>query len=147
VDSSAPALALLEESAAENGLAVRTLRDDAFDALAALHAAGEKFDVVVVDPPAFIKRRRDFPKGQAAYRKLNQLAMQVMSGDAILVSCSCSHHFATEDLFGAIQQASRHLNRFAQIIEVGGQAPDHPIHGAIPETRYLKSIVSRVVHD
>jgi 23S rRNA (cytosine1962-C5)-methyltransferase len=100
-----------------------------------------------VDPPAFIKRRRDFPKGQAAYRKLNQLAMQVMSGDAILVSCSCSHHLATEDLFGAIQQASRHLDRFAQIIEVGGQAPDHPIHGAIPETRYLKSIVSRIVHD
>ena len=147
VDSSAPALALLEESAAENGLTVRTLRDDAFDALAALHAAGEKFDVVVVDPPAFIKRRRDFPKGQAAYRKLNQLAMQVMSSDAILVSCSCSHHLATEDLFGAIQQASRHLNRLAQIIEVGGQAPDHPIHAAIPETRYLKSIVSRVVHD
>jgi 23S rRNA (cytosine1962-C5)-methyltransferase len=76
VDSSAPALALLEESAAENGLTVRTLRDDAFDALAALHAAGEKFDVVVVDPPAFIKRRRDFPKGQAAYRKLNQLAIR-----------------------------------------------------------------------
>jgi len=121
--------------------------DDAFDALATLHAAGEKFDVVVVDPPAFIKRRRDFPKGQAAYRKLNQLAMQVMSSDAILVSCSCSHHLATEDLFGAIQQASRHLNRFAQIIEIGGQAPDHPIHGAIPETRYLKSIVSRIVHD
>jgi 23S rRNA (cytosine1962-C5)-methyltransferase len=147
VDSSAPALELLAESAEANGLAVRTLRDDAFDALAALRDAGEKFDVVVVDPPAFIKRRKDFPKGHAAYRKLNQLAMQLLPRDGILVSCSCSHHLATDDLVGAIQQAARHLNRFAQIVEVGGQAPDHPIHPAIPETRYLKSITCRVVHE
>jgi 23S rRNA (cytosine1962-C5)-methyltransferase len=138
---------LLSESGEANGLAVRTLRDDAFDALAALRDAGEKFDVVVVDPPAFIKRRKDFPKGHAAYRKLNQLAMQLLPRDGILVSCSCSHHLATDDLTGAIQQAARHLNRFAQIVEVGGQAPDHPIHPAIPETRYLKSITCRVVNE
>jgi 23S rRNA (cytosine1962-C5)-methyltransferase len=147
VDSSAPALALLAESAAANGLAVRTLRDDAFDALAALRDAGEKFDVVIVDPPAFIKRRREIPKGQAAYRKLNQLAMQLLPRDGILVSCSCSHHLAQDDLIGAIQQASRHVNRFAQIIEVGGHSPDHPIHPAIPETRYLKALVCRVVQE
>jgi 23S rRNA (cytosine1962-C5)-methyltransferase len=147
VDSSAPALELLAESAAANGLAVRTLRDDAFDALAALRDAGEKFDVVIVDPPAFIKRRRDIPKGQAAYRKLNQLAMQLLPRDGLLVSCSCSHHLAQDDLIGAVQQASRHVNRFAQIIEVGGHSPDHPIHPAIPETRYLKALVCRVVQE
>jgi 23S rRNA (cytosine1962-C5)-methyltransferase len=147
VDSSAPALELLSESAAANGLAVRTLRDDAFDALASLRDSGEKFDVVVVDPPAFIKRRRDAPKGQAAYRKLNQLAMQLLPRDGILVSCSCSHHLAQDDLVNAIQQAARHLNRFAQIVEVGGHAPDHPIHPAIPETRYLKAIFCRVVQE
>jgi 23S rRNA (cytosine1962-C5)-methyltransferase len=147
VDSSAPALELLAESAAANGLAVRTLRDDAFDALAALRDAGEKFDVVIVDPPAFIKRRREIPKGQAAYRKLNQLAMQLLPRDGLLVSCSCSHHLAQDDLIGAIQQASRHVNRFAQIIEVGGHSPDHPIHPAIPETRYLKALVCRVVQE
>jgi len=147
VDSSAPALELLAESATANGLEVRTLRDDAFDALASLREAGEKFDVVVVDPPAFIKRRRDFPKGQAAYRKLIQLAMQLLPRDGILVSCSCSHHLALDDLIGTIQQASRHLNRCTQIVEVGGHAPDHPIHPAIPETRYLKAIVCRVVHE
>ena len=64
---------------ARTALEVRTLRDDAFDALAALQRAGEKFDVVVLDPPAFIKRKKDFPKGQAAYRKLNQLAMQLIA--------------------------------------------------------------------
>ncbi len=146
VDSSAPALALLERSAAANGLTnVRTERADAFDALAALRAAGEKFDVVIIDPPAFIKRRKDIPKGQAAYRKLNQLAMQVLAADGFLVSCSCSHHLAQDDLIVTIQQAARHVDRFAQIVEVGGHSPDHPIHPAIPETRYLKSLFCRIV--
>jgi 23S rRNA (cytosine1962-C5)-methyltransferase len=147
VDSSAPALELLQQSAAESGLEVRTQRGDAFDALAALREAGEKFDVVVVDPPAFIKRRRDIPKGQAAYRKLNQLAMQLLPRDGILISCSCSHHLAQDDLIATVQQAARHLGRFAQVVEVGGHSPDHPIHPAIPETRYLKSLFCRVVHD
>jgi 23S rRNA (cytosine1962-C5)-methyltransferase len=147
IDSSAPALELLAESAAENAIEVRTLRDDAFDALKALGDAGEKFDVVIVDPPAFVKRRRDIPKGQAAYRKLNQLAMQLLPRDGILVSCSCSHHLAQDDLIATIQQAARHVNRFAQIIEVGGHSPDHPIHPAIPETRYLKALTCRVVQE
>jgi 23S rRNA (cytosine1962-C5)-methyltransferase len=147
VDSSAPALELLQASADANGLAVATRRGDAFDVLAALREAGERFDVVVVDPPAFIKRRRDIPKGQAAYRKLNQLAMQLLPRDGILVSCSCSHHLAQDDLIGLIQQAARHVGRFVQIVEVGGHAPDHPIHPAIPETRYLKALTCRVVHD
>jgi 23S rRNA (cytosine1962-C5)-methyltransferase len=148
VDSSAPALELLQRSAAANGLDnVRTERADAFEALAALRAAGEKFDVVIVDPPAFIKRRKDAPKGQAAYRKLNQQAMQVLSRDGFLVSCSCSHHLAQDDLIVAIQQAARHVDRFAQVVEVGGHAPDHPLHPAIAETRYLKSLFCRVVQD
>jgi len=147
VDSSAAALEILQRSAGQNGLAVRTIRDDAFDALAALREPGEKFDVVVIDPPAFIKRRKDLPKGQAAYRKLNQLAMQLLSRDGILVSCSCSHHLAQDDLIATVQQAARHLGRFAQIVEVGGHAPDHPIHPAIPETRYLKALFCRIVQD
>jgi len=147
VDSSAPALELLQASAADNGLPVDARRGDAFDVLAALRDAGERFDVVVIDPPAFIKRRRDIPKGQAAYRKLNQLAMQLLPRDGILVSCSCSHHLAQDDLIGAIQQAARHVGRFVQLIEVGGHAPDHPIHPAIPETRYLKALTCRVIHE
>jgi 23S rRNA (cytosine1962-C5)-methyltransferase len=149
VDSSAPALELLQLSVRDNGLQeiVRSDRADAFDALAALRAAGEKFDVVIVDPPAFVKRRKDLPKGQAAYRKLNQQAMQLLARDGILVSCSCSHHLGQDDLIATIQQAARHVDRFAQLVEVGGHAPDHPIHPAIPETRYLKSLFCRVVQD
>jgi 23S rRNA (cytosine1962-C5)-methyltransferase len=147
VDSSAAALEALSRTASANGLDARTVRDDAFDALAALREAGEKFDVVVIDPPAFIKRRKDYPKGQAAYRKLNQLAMQLLPRDGILVSCSCSHHLPLDDLIATVQQAARHLGRFAQVVEVGGHAPDHPIHPAIPETRYLKALFCRIVHD
>jgi 23S rRNA (cytosine1962-C5)-methyltransferase len=101
--------------------------------------------VVVIDPPAFIKRKKDIPKGEAAYKRLNQLAMQLLERDGILVSCSCSYHMSSDALIDAIQRAARHLNRFAQIIEVGGQAPDHPIHSGIEETRYLKAFIARIV--
>jgi 23S rRNA (cytosine1962-C5)-methyltransferase len=112
-----------------------------------LHAAGERFDIVVIDPPAFIKRRKDKPKGVAAYRKLNQLAMSLVARDGLLVSCSCSWHLDEAELAEAVQRAARHLGRMAQVIEFRGQAPDHPVHPAIPETRYLKAMICRVTGD
>ena len=144
VDSSAAALELLQANATANALKPALIRGDAFDVLERLHAEGRRFDVVVIDPPAFIKRKKDAPKGEAAYKRLNQLAMQVLERDGFLVSCSCSHHLEAGALVDAIQRAARHLNRSAQIVEVGGQAPDHPIHPAIPETRYLKAFFARV---
>jgi 23S rRNA (cytosine1962-C5)-methyltransferase len=147
VDSSAPALEHLVANAEANGLAVAVEKGDAFDVLERMRDAGRKFDVVVIDPPAFIKRRKDIPKGEAAYRRLNQLAMQLLGRDGILVSCSCSYHLSADALQGAIQKAARHLDRLAQVLEVGGQAPDHPVHPAIPETRYLKSYFCRIVAD
>lgn len=145
VDSSAAALSALSENAAANGLKPDVIRGDAFDVLASLHAQQRKFDVVVIDPPAFIKRKKDMRKGEAAYKRLNRLAMQLLDRDGVLVSCSCSYHLSADALVEAIQGAARHLNRFAQIVEIGGQAPDHPIHPAIPETRYLKAVFVRVV--
>ena len=108
---------------------------------------GERFDVVVLDPPAFIKRKKDIPQGQAAYRKLNQLALGLLGSDGLLVSCSCSYHLARRGLSDAIQAAARHGGRFVQILEAGGQSPDHPVHPAIPETRYLKAFFCRVTRD
>ncbi len=145
VDSSASALELLQASADANGLKPAVIKGDAFDVMESLHQQGRRFDVVIVDPPAFIKRKKDLPKGEAAYKRLNQLAMQLLERDGILVSCSCSYHLEPEQLLTAIQRGARHLGRFAQVVEVGGQSPDHPLHPAIPETRYLKAFFCRVV--
>jgi 23S rRNA (cytosine1962-C5)-methyltransferase len=98
----------------------------------------------VVDPPAFIKRRKDHPKGLAAYRRLNQLALQMLDRDGLLMTCSCSYHLAPGELTDAVQRAARHLGRFAQLVGIGAQAPDHPVHPAIEETRYLRAFLFRV---
>jgi 23S rRNA (cytosine1962-C5)-methyltransferase len=147
IDSSAPALALAQDNARSNGVALQTLRGDAFEILAALRGEGRRFDVVILDPPAFIKRKKDVPQGQAAYRKLNQLALELLLPDGLLVSCSCSYHLAADELAAAIQQAARHAGCFVQVLESGGQSPDHPLHPAIPETRYLKAFFCRVTRE
>ena len=144
VDSSEAALEFARRNAVANGVEVQTTREDAFDALRAIQERGERFDVVILDPPAFIKRKKDIPQGQAAYRKLNQLALGVLARDGLLVSCSCSYHLAPEDLVAAIQVAARHTDCVVQILEAAGQSPDHPVHPAIPETRYLKAFFCRV---
>jgi len=143
VDSSPTALEYADSNARRNGTSIEAVRADAFDALKALGAQGERFDVVVLDPPAFIKRKKDIPQGQAAYRKLNQLALELLTEGGLLVSCSCSYHLAPEELLAAIQAAARHSRRFVQILEHAGQSPDHPLHPAIPETRYLKAFFCR----
>ncbi len=144
IDSSALALEYAEANARRNGKTIEPLRADAFDALKSLLAQREQFDVVVLDPPAFIKRKKDIPQGHAAYRKLNQLALGLLAEGGLLVSCSCSYHLTAEQLADAIQGAARHTGRFVQILEAAGQSPDHPMHPAIPETRYLKAFFCRV---
>jgi 23S rRNA (cytosine1962-C5)-methyltransferase len=144
VDSSAAALELAGSNAERNGVKVAARKGDAFDVLEELGKQGERFDVIVIDPPAFAKRKKDLPKALAAYKRLNQLALQAMANDGILVSCSCSFHVSAEDLQDAIAKAARGADKHLQILEMGGQGPDHPVHPAIPETRYLKAYFCRV---
>ena len=144
VDASAGALQFAAQNAERNGHAVRTLKGDAFEVLAALGADRERFDLVIVDPPAFAKRKKDLPKAQAAYRRLNQAAIRVLAPDGVLVSCSCSHHLGAGELQEAIAKAARGCGRRLQVLESGEQGPDHPVHPAIPETRYLKAFFCRV---
>ena len=144
VDSSATALELAAKNADNNRMKIATRKGDAFEVLEALAEEKARFDVVIVDPPAFAKRRKDLPKALAAYKRLNQLAMKLLDGDGILVSCSCSYHVSAEDLQDAIAKAARAAGKHLQILELGGQAPDHPVHPAIPETRYLKAYFCRV---
>jgi 23S rRNA (cytosine1962-C5)-methyltransferase len=145
-DSSEPALALASRSAGLNGVGerVRTRQGDAFETLRELRAEGERFDAIILDPPAFIKRRRDAKQGEKAYHRLNRLAMELLAPDGFLVSASCSFHLSRDALLGVLLRASREVGRDLQILEEGHQAADHPVHPAIPETSYLKSFIARV---
>lgn len=147
VDASAPAVAMIADNARRNGLAgrVRAERADAFEFLKAQREQREHYDVVILDPPAFVKRKKDFKEGALAYRRLNELAMQVLGKDGILVTCSCSYHMPREALLQGIQQGARHLDRNVQVLMRLQQASDHPVHPAIPETDYLKGFVCRVL--
>lgn len=147
VDTSADAVEAIAANAERNGLAgtVRAVRADAFDHLRALREARERFDVVILDPPAFVKRRKDLAEGKQAYRRLNELGMQVLARDGILVTCSCSYHMPRATLLEGIQLGARHLDRQAQVLVQLQQAPDHPVHPAIPETDYLKGYILRVL--
>lgn len=147
VDASAAAVEAIARNAERNGLGdrVTALRADAFDHLKALREAREHYDVVILDPPAFIKRKKDFAEGRLAYRRLNELGMQVLARDGLLITCSCSHHMPRAALLEAVQQGVRHLDRQAQMLIALQQAPDHPVHPAIAETDYLKGFVCRVL--
>ncbi|MCG7115797.1 class I SAM-dependent rRNA methyltransferase [Pseudomonas aeruginosa] len=147
VDASAFALDGVERNAALNGVAekVTCVEGDVFEALRELKAADERFDVVIADPPAFIKRKKDLKNGEAAYRRLNEQAMRLLSKDGILVSASCSMHLPEDDLQNILIGSARHLDRNIQLLERGGQGPDHPVHLAIAETRYIKSLTCRLL--
>lgn len=147
VDASASALEQVGLNAELNNVADRMsgLQGDAFDVLKSLRLDKERFDVVVVDPPAFIKRKKDFKQGREAYRRINQLAMQVLSKDGVLVAGSCSHHMPRHELQKMLLQSARHLDRNMQVLLQGYQGPDHPVHPAIPETEYLKAIFCRII--
>jgi 23S rRNA (cytosine1962-C5)-methyltransferase len=113
VDSSAAALDSMRSSALLNGVSdrVEALRGDAFEVLAALREGGERFDVVVLDPPGFIKRRKDARQGEQAYLRINKLAMDLIADGGIIVSASCSHHLSREKLQDVMLRASRELRR------------------------------------
>ena len=144
VDSSAPALEALEANAVANNLAgVTSVRGDAFEVLRALRDAGERFDTVVVDPPALVKKRKDHKAGSEAYRRLNRLSLQLLAPGGTLLSSSCSFHFSRDDLRIAVERAARQADVEIQLLEQGTAGPDHPVHPAMAETDYLKCLVFR----
>jgi 23S rRNA (cytosine1962-C5)-methyltransferase len=111
--------------------------------MAAMRTEGCQFDVVILDPPAFIQRKKDLKKGIAAYRRINELGLQLLRPGGLLVSASCSMHLSRADLMLAMQQAAVRAGCQLRVVEQGAQGPDHPIHPAIPETEYLKAIFAR----
>ena len=140
LDASAPALELCRRNMAANApdVGVETILGDAFRRLGELAEAGRRFSLISVDPPAFIKRKKDAAQGVAAYRKINLLAASLLAPGGVLAASSCSHHLDGAELGRAIAHASAKLGRPARILHSGAQGPDHPVHVAMPETAYLK---------
>jgi 23S rRNA (cytosine1962-C5)-methyltransferase len=147
IESSPIAAASIARHAVINQVAdrVEVVQADVFDTLKSFDRSGVRFDLVVLDPPAFIKRRKDLEEGALAYRRLNLLAMTLLSAGGTLVSASCSSHLAPEQFLDALRRAARRLDRDLQVVAQGHQSPDHPVHPAIPETNYLKTLFCRVL--
>lgn len=147
VDASARALELLKQNAQSNGFAdkVTCLQGDALEQLRLLQQHKQSFDLIVLDPPAFIKRKKDLKKGAEAYQQINNLAMKLLRRGGILVSASCSYHLPESQLKDILLRAAKHTGKQLQILQQGFQSRDHPWHPAIPETRYLKCYICRVL--
>lgn len=147
IDTSERALEYVHRNATANGMAerLRTVQADAASAMKELLASGERFDVVIVDPPAFIKRKKDLRSGLSGYHAINELAVRLVEPGGVLISASCSMHLGREQLLEVMRSSARHIDRYLQVFASEGQAEDHPMHPAMPETSYLKSWFGRVL--
>ena len=141
LDSSAPALALAEDSAAANGVRIKAVKADVFEELERLATAKETFDVVIADPPPFVKARKDLEPGAKAYRKLARLSAEVTAPNGFLLLASCSHNMPAERFASECAAGIARSGRRASLIRQAGAGPDHPVHPMLPETAYLKALV------
>lgn len=147
VDVSAPAIEAARQHFVLNGLNPEGhdfLIADVFDYLEEAQRSGKRFNVIVLDPPAFAKTQGARAQAIKAYRRLNTLGMQVLNPGGILLTCSCSGVIAMDDLLGVLSQSTQRLHRSVQLLETYTHDLDHPIHLAMPETGYLKAIFCRV---
>ena len=146
LESSGDAVAAAAEHARLNGLADRcTFQEvNAFDALRALAREAPRYDVVILDPPAFAKSKAALPKAAAGYKEINLRAIKVLRPGGILISCSCSAHLTEEMLLAIVAEAATDARRSVRLLEARGQARDHPVHPGMPETRYLKCLILQV---
>ena len=146
VDSSEPALATARANAAANQISnIQFQQADLFDLLAGHASARRQYSLVVLDPPAFAKSRRNLEPAIAGYKEINLRALRLLPPGGILVTCSCSHHLSEAALLEVVAQASLDANRTLRVLERRTQAQDHPILLTIPETHYLKCLILEVV--
>ncbi len=145
VDSSAPALAMVAKNAALNGFEAKakTVEGKAFDVMEKMAGEGRTFPVVSVDPPAFIKARKDMAAGMRGYAKLAKLSEPLVAKGGYLYFASCSSHADANELADAVTEGMSKSGRAFQLIKVTGAAPDHPVQPLLPETSYLKGLTFR----
>lgn len=153
VDASELALDFARRNAERNGVAARMsfIQGDAAQVMRELagkpHAdsrADSGADCVVLDPPAFVKRKKDLPQGSAAYQRWAELALGCLQPEGFFINCSCSQHLDRDEFLRLTQKAARRSGRLAQLLFEGGQSADHPVQPAMPESRYLKALFLRM---
>ena len=142
VDRAEPALAAALRAAEANGVAgrCRIAKGEVFHEMQRLVDAGERFDVVIADPPAFAKSKKDLPTALRGYRKMTRLAAALVAPGGYLFAASCSHNVSEADFAEAVRRGLLDAGRAARILRAAGAAPDHPVHPALPESAYLKAL-------
>lgn len=147
LDVSASALDGVDENARLNGCEdrVSTRKGDAFELLKQLSEEEQRFDFIALDPPAFIKRKKDMDEGLQAYTRLNRAALKLLEPGGVIATSSCSFHLQREQLLRTAQKAARRNGQALQLLEAGQQSADHPVHPAIAETAYLKTFFLRAL--
>ncbi|MCU0736204.1 MAG: class I SAM-dependent rRNA methyltransferase [Methylotetracoccus sp.] len=146
VDGSAAAIDLARENARLNTVndRMRFIQADVFEFLKHAREDRRRYDLIVLDPPALIKRKKDIKAGTEAYRRLNQLVLQALNPGGVLISASCSYHLQRAVLHDILRSLGRHLDRHLIFFWQTGQGPDHPVHPGIAETEYLKAVFCHV---
>ncbi|KJS65902.1 MAG: SAM-dependent methyltransferase [Peptococcaceae bacterium BICA1-7] len=147
IDISGPALSMASKNAARNGVeGVCAFREgNSFDELRAMERAGEKFDVIILDPPAFTKSKRALEGAVRGYKEINLRAMKLLNPGGFLLTCSCSYHMSEELFIEVLGNAALDAGRLVRMAEVRRQARDHPMLLGSPETYYLKCVILQVI--
>jgi 23S rRNA (cytosine1962-C5)-methyltransferase len=144
VDSSRPALEVADQNATLNHHDIEWIEASAFDLLKDYSGSGQRYDTIVLDPPAFAKSKRDLDAAMRGYKELNLRALKMLRPGGILVTCSCSYHVSQADFLEMLAGAAIDSHRSLRLTELRGQAKDHPILLNIPETSYLKCVIAHV---
>ncbi len=144
VDSSRPALEVADRNATLNSREIEWVEANAFDLLRDYADAGHRYDTIVLDPPAFAKSKSNLETALRGYKELNLRALKMLRPGGILISCCCSYHVSPAQYLEVVAEAARDVRRSLRIIETRGQAKDHPVLLNVPETEYLKSVISYV---
>jgi len=149
VDSSRPALEVADQNAALNRRdqsqpEIEWIEANAFDLLKDYSASGQRYDTIVLDPPAFAKSKRDLDAALRGYKELNLRALKMLRPGGVLVTCSCSYHVSQAEFLEMLADAARDARRTLRLVEVRGQSKDHPILLNVPETAYLKCVIAIV---
>ena len=149
VDSSRPALEVADQNAALNhqllnGKEIEWIEANAFDLLKDYSSSDHRYDTIVLDPPAFAKTKRDLDAALRGYKELNLRALKMLRPGGLLVTCSCSYHVSQSSFLEMLASAAVDAHRTLRLLEVRGQAKDHPVLLNVPETSYLKCVLAHV---